>query len=136
MVHQVRVIFGDTDKMGVVYYANYLRYFESARAALLRSRGLSGRDLDSLGVGFPVAEAHVRYRRPALYEDLLDVHIAIAELGFARVRFEYVVRRGEEVLADGFTLHACTDTSGRPCRIPERLRAALEGSVEGSAPVD
>ena len=133
MIHQVRVIFGDTDQMGVVYYANYLRYFEGARAALLRSRGLSGRDLEELGVAFPVAEARCRYRRPARYEDLLDVHIEVSELGHARVRFAYRVLRGEELVADGDTLHACIDRSGRPCRIPERLRVAL-AAVPGGEP--
>ena len=93
MIHQVRVIFGDTDQMGVVYYANYLRYFEAARAALLRACGLSGRDLAALAVGFPVTESYCKYRRPARYEDLLDVDIQVAHLGGAMVRFVYQVRR-------------------------------------------
>ena len=125
MIHQVRVIFGDTDQMGVVYYANYLRYFESARAALMRHLGLSGKDLVRLGVQFPVAEASCRYRRPAHYEDLLDVDIAVSELGHARIRFSYVIRRGDVVLAEGGTTHACIDASGRPRRIPAELRDAF-----------
>jgi acyl-CoA thioester hydrolase len=125
--HQVRVIFGDTDQMGVVYYANYLRWFESARAAYLRERGLSGRDLVELGVAFPVAEAHCKYRRPAHYEDLVDVDITLPELGRASARFEYRVLRGETVLADGWTVHACIDSRGKLVRIPERLRVALGG---------
>ncbi|HTE52738.1 MAG TPA: thioesterase family protein [Kofleriaceae bacterium] len=125
MIHQVRVIFGDTDQMGVVYYANYLRYFESARAAMMRDRGLSGRDLTRLGVQFPVAEASCRYRRPAHYEDLLDVDIGVAALGHASIRFSYAIRRGEELLAEGHTMHACIDSSGRPRRIPPELRAAF-----------
>ena len=126
MIHQVRIIFGDTDKMGVVYYANYLRFFESARAALLRERGLTGRDLDQLGVGFPVTEAHCRYRKPAYYEDLLDVDIRIAELGAVRVRFEYEIRRDSELLVDGYTVHACVrGDSGRPVRVPEAIRHAF-----------
>jgi len=132
MIHQVRVIFGDTDKMGVVYYANYLRWFEAARAALLRAHGLSGRDLDDLGVGFPVAEAHCRYRRPALYEDVVDIDIQVAELGGARVRFEYVLRRGDDLVAEGYTVHACVDGAGRPCRIPARIRGAFSQPVEAS----
>ena len=125
MRHQVRVIFGDTDQMGVVYYANYLRWFESARAAYLREHGLSGRDLVELGVSFPVAEAHCKYRRPSHYEDLLDVDITLPEMGRAQVRFEYRVLRGEELLADGWTVHACIGAGGRIVRIPERLRVAL-----------
>ena len=122
---EIRVIYGDTDQMGVVYYANYLRWFESARAAYLREQGLSWRDLVELGVSFPVAEAHCRYRRPAHYEDLLDVDITLPEMGRVQVRFEYRVLRGEELLADGWTVHACIGDGGRIVRIPERLRIAL-----------
>ena len=125
MIHEVRVIFGDTDQMGVVYYANYLRYFESARAALMRHLGLSGKDLVRLGVQFPVAEASCRYRKPAHYEDLLEVDIEVTELGHARIRFAYVIRRGDDVIAQGSTTHACIDASGRPRRIPAELRDAF-----------
>ena len=125
MIHQIRVIFGDTDQMGIVYYANYLRYFESARSALLRERGFSARDLLEQGVMFPVTEANCRYRRPARFEDLIDVHIAVADMGHARVRFAYSLRRGDEVLAEGHTVHACVDATGRPRRIPADLRAAF-----------
>ncbi|MFL5396949.1 MAG: acyl-CoA thioesterase, partial [Myxococcales bacterium] len=64
------MLYGDTDQMGVVYYANYLRYFEAARAALWRSLGLSYKDLESWGIALPVVEANCRYRRPAHNEDL------------------------------------------------------------------
>jgi len=127
MIHQVRVIFGDTDQLGIVYYANYLRWFESARGALLRERGLSGQQIFELGVAFPVAEAFCKYLRPARYEDLLDVDVRISELGHVRVRFVYEIRRDGVVLASGQTLHACVDVqSGAPVRIPDSLRAALE----------
>jgi acyl-CoA thioester hydrolase len=129
VIHQVRVIFGDTDQMGVVYYANYLRYFESARSALLRSRGVTARDVEALGVQFPVTEATCRYRRPAHYEDLLDIDITIIELGHVRVRFAYAVRRSGELLAEGGTVHACVDTAGKLRRIPAELRAALSAGV-------
>src|ERR1041384_1719806 len=65
--HDVRVIFGDTDQMGVVYYANYLRYFEGARAAYWRALGRSYKDLEAWGIALPVVEAHCEYRRPAYY---------------------------------------------------------------------
>ena len=125
MRHDIRVIFGDTDQMGVVYYANYLRYFESARSALLRSRGLSARELYEQGVLCPVAEASCRYRRPARYEDVLDVDVSLSELGHVRIRFEYEVRREDELLADGHTVHACMDADGKLRRIPAHVRAAF-----------
>ena len=66
---RVRVIYGDTDQMGVVYYANYLRYFEFARSELLRAHGRSYRDMEAEGLSLPVVEATCRYVAPARYED-------------------------------------------------------------------
>ena len=131
MIHQQRVIFGDTDQMGVVYYANYLRYFEAARAAFLRSLGLSNRDLERWGVALPVADVRCRYLRPALYEDQLDVDIRVTEVRGASMRFEYEARREGEIIATGHTLHACVGAHGRPCRLPTELRALLDASVRG-----
>ena len=125
MIHQQRVIFGDTDQMGVVYYANFLRYFEAARAAFLRHLGRSNKDLDAWQVALPVAEAYCRYHRPAYYEDLLDVDIQVTELRGASMRFGYEVRRDADTLATGHTLHACVNPQGRPCRIPAELRALI-----------
>src|SRR4051812_50095358 len=96
MRHEIRVIFGDTDQMGVVYYANYLRYFESARAAYWRSLGKSYKDLEAWGIALPVIEAHCNYKRPAHYEDLLEVEVAIDEVRPASMRFAYVVHRGTD----------------------------------------
>jgi acyl-CoA thioester hydrolase len=126
MIHQVRVIFGDTDQMGVVYYANYLRYFEGARAHFLRAVGRSYKDLQAWDVALPVVEAHCRYRRPALYEDLLDVEVSVGEVRSASMRFDYAVRRDGELIADGFTRHACVDGRGRPRRMPAELAALVQ----------
>jgi acyl-CoA thioester hydrolase len=123
--HEIRIIFGDTDQMGVVYYANYLRFFESARAAYWRELGKSYKDLEAWGVALPVVEAHCNYRRPAYYEDLLDVEIEVSELRGASIRFAYRVLRTTELLADGYTRHAVIGTDGRPKRLPDELRAAI-----------
>lgn len=122
MIHQVRVIFGDTDQMGVVYYGNYMRFFEASRAAFLRSFGKSHKDLDAWGVALPVVEAHCRYRKPAYYEDLLDIHVEVDELRGASMRFVYEVRRGGDLLAEGYTRHAAIRPDGRPCPVPGPLR--------------
>jgi len=126
MIHEQRVIYGDTDMMGVVYYGNYLRYFEAARSTWFREViGRSYRDFEALGIGFPVTEAHCRYRRPAYYEDLLQVDARLTELKGASLRFDYRVARGDEELARGYTVHACLGPSGRPSRLPEELRTAI-----------
>jgi acyl-CoA thioester hydrolase len=132
MIHTVRVIYGDTDQMGVVYYANYLRYFEASRAAYLRELGRSNADLVRWGVALPVAESHCRYRLPAHYEDLLDVHVHVEDMRGASMHFVYTVRRGEDVIAEGYTVHACVSVAtGRPVRFPGELRALIEGDGAG-----
>jgi acyl-CoA thioester hydrolase len=125
MRHEIRVIFGDTDQMGVVYYANYLRYFESARAAYWRALGKSYKDLEAWGVALPVVEAHCHYRRPAHYEDLLDIDVDVSELRAASLRFAYRIYRGPELIAEGDTRHAVIGSDGRPRRIPAVMRDAL-----------
>ena len=125
MIYQYRVIFGDTDQMGVVYYGNYMRFFEASRASFLRSFGKSHKDLDEWGVALPVVEAHCRYRRPAYYEDLIDIDVDVAELRGASMKFVYEVRRGTDVLADVWTRHASVGLDGRPRAVPEPLRELI-----------
>jgi acyl-CoA thioester hydrolase len=133
-VARVRVIYGDTDQMGMVYYGNYLRYFEIARTEFLRAIGAPYRAFEEThGLRLPVVEASVRYRRPARYDDDLALYAAVVEAGRASARFDYEIRRvaegGEEVerepLVLGHTVHACIDAAGKLARLPGALRAAL-----------
>lgn len=125
MIAYQRVIFGDTDQMGVVYYANYLRYFEGARAEYWRAQGKRYQDLTDVGVALPVIEAHCRYRKSARYEDLLAIEVEVTELRAASLTFTYVVRRDQELIADGWTRHAVIGPTGRPRALPDELRALL-----------
>ena len=125
MRHEIRVIFGDTDQMGVVYYANYLRYFESARGEYWRALGKSYKDLEAWGVALPVIEAHCHYKRPAHYEDLLGVDLHVNELRSASLRFVYQIYRGDELLAEGNTRHAVIGKDGRPRSLPAALRDVI-----------
>jgi len=119
---QLRVIYGDTDQMGVVYYANYLRFFEAGRAEFMRSKGLSYRDFEAdHGLLLPVTEAGVQYRQPARYDDLVTIETALREVRRASAVFGYRILRGEELLATGHTLHACLDRGGRIQRMPREL---------------
>lgn len=132
---EVRVLYADTDRMGVVYYANYLRWFEAGRNEFIRAKGLRYRDFEErFGLVLPVAEAGVKYREPARYDDLLQVETSLAELGRATARFSYRILREGAVLTTGFTLHACVDGEGRVVRMPEELSRALgAGEAPGSA---
>ena len=117
---QVRVRYQDTDAAGVVYYANHLAYFEVARVDLLRALGLPIKEVQRRGVVLPVIEAHCRYLRPALLDDLLDVYLWPTELGHVRFAFSYEIRRGDELVATGSTRHAVVEhSSGRAVHVPE-----------------
>ncbi|MQA29927.1 MAG: YbgC/FadM family acyl-CoA thioesterase [Luteitalea sp.] len=113
--------------MGVVYYANYLVWFEVARTDLLRHSGWSYREMEADGFALPVVEAHCEYRQSARYDDDLEVGATVALLSPVRVRFDYaVVRLSDSAkLACGHTVHASLDPAGRPRRLPDRVRAAL-----------
>ena len=123
-VTHLRVRYAETDKMGVVYYANYLVWFEVARADLLRSLGYSYRDMEGTGVILPVIEAHCEYQRPARYDDEIEVRTEGVMLSPVRMQFNYtVLRRGDGVVAAaGRTVHASVTPEGRPCRLPDRIR--------------
>jgi acyl-CoA thioester hydrolase len=120
----VRVRYAETDRMDVVYYANYLVWFEVARADLLRSLGWSYREMEEAGVTLPVIEAHCEYRRPARYDDEVQIHTEGRLLSPVRMKFDYriaVVGR-DDTVATGYTMHAALDLAGRPCRLPSRVR--------------
>ena len=122
----LRVRYAETDQMGFAYYGNYMAWFEVGRCEWLRSLGWSYRDLEVRdAIMLPVIEAHCEYRRPARYDDELLIR-ARAELASPlRIRFAYEVVRAADgaVLAVGHTVHASTDLSGRPKRLPTHVRA-------------
>jgi acyl-CoA thioester hydrolase len=135
-VARVRVIYGDTDQMGMVYYANYLRYFEIARNEYLRRAGSTYRAFEEThGLMLPVVEAQISYHRPARYDDELVIAAAVHARGAASVCFEYEIRRAPdgEKLVSGRTVHACITREGRVVRLPAALRAAVG---LGSSPED
>lgn len=117
-----RVPYADTDMMGVVYYANYLEYFERCRNELMRALGLAYADMEAGGLMLPVIEAHVNYHASARYDDKLEIAGWVEEARGIRAKVRCVVTRGDEVLADGYTVHACIDAATRrPARLPQQL---------------
>ena len=123
----VRVRYAETDRMGVVYYANYLVWFEVGRTEWLRETGWSYREMELDGVSLPVIEARCEYRQPARYDDEIEIGTRATLLTPVRIRFDYeVIRSRDQVLAAvGHTVHAALDPGGRPCRLPDRVRALL-----------
>ena len=120
---RIRVRYAETDKMGVVYYANYLVWFEVGRTDLLRGSGWSYREMELEGFSLPVIEAHCTYRQSARYDDELEIRTTGTLVSPVRVRFNYEVARAadEALLADGYTVHASLDQDGRPRRLPDQI---------------
>jgi len=118
-----RVRYAETDQMGVVYYANYLVWFEIGRTDWLRTMGWSYREIEADGVQLPVIEATCEYRQGARYDDQIEIRTRAAVLSPVRIRFDYeVVRQADQVvLAAGHTIHATIDRDGRPVRMPKRI---------------
>jgi len=128
---RARVIYGDTDQMGVVYYANYLRFFELARSEFLIAHGRSYRDMEAEGFSLPVVEATCRYLLPARYEDVLLIGVEVPAVSRVTLTFRYeVTREGDPaVLCTGTTVHACLGKAGRPARLPHWVAALVTPST-------
>ncbi|MBI5843401.1 MAG: acyl-CoA thioesterase [Deltaproteobacteria bacterium] len=125
---EYRVIYGDTDQMGVVYHANYLRFFEASRTEYLRVRGFTYREVEEGGFMMPVAEAALKYHSPARYDDLILVETLPDPKVRVGFRFNYRIFRKEteELLVSGHTLHACMEAStGRVIRPPKDMVAKV-----------
>ena len=123
----LRVRYAETDRMGVVYYANYFVWFEVARTELLRSLGWTYREMEDSGVLLPVIEAHCEYRRPARYDDEIEIRTEGRAPSPVRMQFDYeAVRQPDgEVVATGRTVHAAMSPDGRLCRLPARIRTVM-----------
>ena len=128
---RLRVIYGDTDQMGVVYHANYFRYFELSRIEYFRSRGGSYRELERDGLMLPIVEATAAYKSPARYEDVLLIRPRVSEVKRVSLAFTYeVFREGgpDTPLCTGRTVHACVNREGKPSRLPDTIVRLLQAT--------
>lgn len=123
----VRVIYGDTDAGGVVYNANYLRYFEIGRTELMREWVCPYSKIEKLGFVLPVIECWSRYKSPAFYDDLLTIETTIAEVSKLKCKFSYRILRKEEgverykLLVKGYSVHAAINREGKLTRLPDEI---------------
>lgn len=120
-----RVSYGETDAMGVVYYANYLHLFERGRGELIRTLGLSYATVEERGIFLPVREAQCRYLAPARYDQILQIRTELTDQTRASLFFGYEIMDETQamVLTRGMTQHAVVNASGKPTRIPDWLAA-------------
>ena len=120
---EFRVRYQETDAQGRVHHANYVTYFELGRVEMLRATGTSYRCLEEDGVLLVVSEISCRYFLPAGYDDLLTLRTTLVRAKGARIKHEYQLFHGEQLLADGHTIVACVDRDGVVRRLPKWLRA-------------
>jgi len=126
--HLHRVYYGETDAMGVVYYANYLDWFEIARNSHLHAQGFSYAQIEAKGIFLPVREVQCRYYSPAKFDQLIYLRTAIFEWRRASFVFGYEVTDEAKtiLLAKGTTWHACVDQTGKPVPVPKWLRSLFD----------
>lgn len=128
----IRVYYEDTDCGGVVYYANYLRYFERGRTEFLRERGISLTDCHDKGILFVVARAEVEYMSPGRHNDLLLLDTQLTDISRVKMTFSHTIKRegSEKELVRGTVTLASVNSDGRPVRLPEDIRAMLKNGNE------
>ena len=130
--YECRVRYGDTDKMGISYYANYFVWFEAARTEYFRALGMPYTVCEEKGYFLPVVETGAKYMLPSTYDDLLVVRTSVSELRQGSIRFEYQIFKKEDikksnlpVLSTGFSVHVFVDRNMRVCRVPDEIRAIV-----------
>lgn len=126
-----RLIYGDTDQMGVAYYANYLRWFEQGRTEFLRQVNAPYASIEETGYRFPVIEVSCRYHRPARYDETIVIETGLISLERATLRFAYRLTRKQDefLIAEGWTRHACINTGGQVTKLPADLRSKLQSAL-------
>ncbi len=128
MALEIRIYYKDTDAGGVVYYANYLNYFEVARTEFLRQQGLIIEDYAADGILFMVAEVNLKYVSPAYYGDILSITTEVAELRKASLvlRHRVTAQDNSVLVAEGTTKLVCVNTSAKPIKLPEEFSQKLQ----------
>ena len=131
-MHQttLRVPYADTDQMGVVYYTNYLVYFERARTEWLRSLGITYKQLESDGYYLPVCECSVKYFSSAKYDDLLTICTTLFKLNAASIVINYEILCDDKKIAEGLTTHAFINKVFKPVKISQKVRQILMDNKE------
>jgi len=125
--YRYRIIYGDTDQMGVVYYGNYMRFFEAARTEMFRETSMSYHDIEKRGYYLPVSEAHCKYIKSATYDDEILVETRVDPEVKSFLKFLYTIYRASDrtLLAEGYTVHPFVEKNGKAVRPPKDIWALL-----------
>ena len=128
-ITEQRVYYSDTDHGGVVYYANYLKWFEIGRTEILRQAGFDYSDFEKQGIIAPVVEVHCNYKAPVKYNDVIIIKTTIENIGNSSIKFHYeIIRKSDnEILAEGYTVNVFVDKKTmKSTKIPDGLRKGLQ----------
>ncbi len=127
-VAKVRVMYADTDAMGIVYHTNYIKWFEIGRSEFLREIGLVYASLERQGINFPLYEVHCHYLSPATYDQVIRIETEIAYVNRASLRFNYRLfdEQGEKTFVEGYSVHACTNRDQKIVRLPLPILEVLK----------
>jgi len=117
----IRVRYAETDRMGLLHHATYFVYFEMGRTELLRTMGVSYRDIEDAGHYLVIVEVGCKFKRPAHYDDLLTLRTTLKRVTHVKIEHQYEVLREGLLLAEGHTTLACVDRQGRPQALPPAL---------------
>ncbi len=119
---QMRTLYVDTDRSGVVYHANYLKYFEYGRGELMRNANYPYKEIEDNGFIYPIIKLELSYHTPLFYDDLFYVHTRPGEIKLVTLQFDYIITRASdgEVISVGYTRHCATNEKGVPVEIDAR----------------
>ena len=126
----IEVRYAETDMMGIAHHASYLPWLEIARGNLLKERGISYAKLEESGIMLPVVEIKMNYRRPATYDDIVTINSVIKERPFAKIRVDYELQKEDQIIADGYSIHAFMNQSGQPIKAPRFIKETLAKGFE------
>lgn len=119
---EIRVRYAETDRGGLLHHSTYIVYFEMGRTELLRSRGVSYREVEDSGYYLVVVDLGCKYKKPAFYDDVLTLRTTVAKVSHVKIVHNYQVFRDGTILAEGHTTLACIDREGKPQALPEILK--------------
>ncbi|MGZ3592261.1 MAG: acyl-CoA thioesterase [Syntrophales bacterium] len=128
----IRVIYADTDAMGIVYHTNYIKWFEIGRTELLRSVGIVYAELEAQGYNLPLTEVYCNYLFPAKYDQIVVVETELEYLKRASMKFIYTIwdEDREKALVEGYTVHACINDLGKIVRIPQFILEKVNEQIQ------
>lgn len=128
----IRVIYADTDAMGIVYHTNYLKWFEIGRTELMRKMGVIYAKLEADGYNLPLTEVRCHYLAPARYDDIILIETKIGYFRRANVKFEYIIwnEKKDNILVEGYSVHAFTNNRGKMVKPPKEIAEKFKESME------